>query len=81
MKTKSIKKNYIYNLIYNLSNLLIPLMLAPYLSRILGVEGVGIKSYTLSIVSNFIIIASLGIAEYGQREIAINRDNIHERSI
>lgn len=80
MKMKSIKKNYIYNLIYNLSNLFIPLIVAPYLSRVLGVEGVGIKSYTLSIVSNFIIFASLGIAEYGQREIAINRDNIYERS-
>ncbi len=80
MKTQSIKKNYIYNLIYNLSSLLAPLLIAPYLSRILGVSGVGIKSYTLSIVSNFIIFASLGIAEYGQREIAINRDNIYERS-
>ena len=80
MKVQSIKKNYIYNLIYNLSSLLAPLLIAPYLSRILGVSGVGIKSYTLSIVSNFIIFASLGIAEYGQREIAINRDNIYERS-
>lgn len=79
-KTKSIKKNYIYNLIYNLTSLLAPLIIAPYLSRILGVSGVGIKSYTLSIVSNFIIFASLGIAEYGQREIAISRDNIHERT-
>lgn len=80
MKVQSIKKNYIYNLIYNLSSLIAPLLIAPYLSRILGVSGVGIKSYTLSIVSNFIIFASLGVAEYGQREIAINRDNSYERS-
>ena len=72
MKTRSIKKNYIFNLIYNITNLLVPLLIAPYLSRILEVDGVGIKSYTLSIVSNFILFASLGMAEYGQREIAKN---------
>lgn len=80
MAQKSIKANYIYNLIYNLATLLSPLLVAPYLSRILGVNGVGIRSYTLSIVSNFIIFASLGVAEYGQREIARNRDNKYERS-
>lgn len=80
MKARSIKKNYIFNLIYNLTNLLIPLLIAPYLSRILEPDGVGIKSYTLSIVSNFILFASLGMAEYGQREIARHRENSYERS-
>lgn len=80
MKTRSIKKNYIFNLIYNITNLLVPLLIAPYLSRILEVDGVGIKSYTLSIVSNFILFASLGMAEYGQREIAKNRDDKYERT-
>lgn len=75
MKTKSLKKNYIFNLIYNLTNLMVPLIIAPFLSRILQVDGVGIKSYTFSIVSNFILFASLGISEYGQIEISKNRDN------
>lgn len=79
-KNRSIKKNYIFNLIYNLTNLLVPLLIAPYLSRILEVDGVGIKSYTLSIVSNFILFANLGIAEYGQREVSRNRDNKYESS-
>ena len=80
MKNRSIKKNYLFNLIYNLTNLLIPLLIAPYLSRILEPDGVGIKSYTLSIVSNFILFANLGMAEYGQREVARNRENPYERS-
>lgn len=80
MKSKSIKKNYIFNLIYNITNLLVPLLIAPYLSRILEVDGVGIKSYTLSIVSNFILFASLGMAEYGQREISKSRDDEYTRT-
>ena len=80
MSNKSIKKNYIFNLIVNLTNLLIPLVTAPYLSRILQVEGVGVKSYTLSIVSNFILFATLGMAEYGQIEIARNRDDKYKYS-
>lgn len=72
---KSIKKNYLYNLSYNLLSVLLPLIVAPYLSRVLGVEGVGTASYTLSIVSYFILFSNLGIATYGQREISMHRDN------
>lgn len=75
MKTKSLKRNYIFNLIYNLTNLMVPLIIAPFLSRVLQVDGVGVKSYTFSIVSNFILFATLGISEYGQIEISKNRDN------
>ena len=67
---KSIKKNYIYNLIYQILSIIIPIITAPYLARVLGVEGTGISSYTLSIVSYFILFGSIGVASYGQREIA-----------
>lgn len=81
MKNKvSIKKNYIYNLINSLLTVIIPLITAPYLSRVLGVDGIGIRSYTLSIVSNFILIASMGIASYAQREISMNRDDKYKYS-
>ncbi len=75
MKPKSIKKNYIYNLIYQILVVIIPLITAPYLARVLGVEGVGIYSYTLSNVSYFILAANIGIASFGQREIAMHRDD------
>lgn len=81
MKEKaSLTKNFIYNLFYNIFNVLAPLLVSPYISRVLGVDGVGISSYTLSIVSNFIIIASLGTATYAQREIAMCRENKYEYS-
>lgn len=67
---KSITKNYIYNLIYQVLVLILPLITAPYISRVLGAENIGIYSYTISIVTYFILFGSLGIAIYGQREIA-----------
>ena len=76
---KSVVKNYMYNLIYQILILILPLVTTPYLSRVLGAEGVGIYSYTYAIVTYFILFGSLGIALYGQREIAYVQDNVKER--
>ncbi len=70
MQKKSITKNYVYNLLYQVLTLILPLVTAPYISRVLGAENIGIYSYTISIVTYFITFGSLGIALYGQREIA-----------
>ena len=70
MKKKSIVKNYIYNLSYQILILILPLVTTPYISRVLGVENIGIYSYTLSISAFFILFGSMGIALYGKREIA-----------
>ena len=78
---KSVRKNYLYNLLFQIVTILLPLVTAPYLARILGVSGIGISSYTLSIVSYFILFGSVGVASYGQREIAMNRENFKKRSI
>ena len=72
---KSIRKNYIYNLIYQLLIIILPLITTPYLSRVLHAEGIGIYSYTLSIVTYFALFGSLGISMYGQREIAYIRED------
>ena len=80
MKKKNIAKNYIYNLIYQILAIIIPLITTPYLSRILGAENIGIYSFTLSITTYYILFGSLGVAMYGQREIAYVQDNIDKRS-
>lgn len=72
---KSVVKNYMYNMIYQILTLVLPLVTTPYLSRVLGPEGVGIYGYTYSIVTYFVLFGSLGIALYGQREIAYVQDN------
>ncbi|MDT3498756.1 oligosaccharide flippase family protein [Bacillus toyonensis] len=62
--------NYIYNLVYQLLILIIPLVTMPYVSRVLGPGGIGINAYSYSIVQFFILFAVLGIPLYGNRQIA-----------
>lgn len=77
---KSIKKNYFYNLIYQILIMIIPLVTTPYISRVLGAENVGIYSYTYSIVTYFILFGSLGISTYAKREIAYVQDDVKKRT-
>ena len=73
MQKKGLAKNYIYNLMYQVLVLVFPLITTPYISRVLGAENIGIYGYTISISGYFILFGSLGIALYGQREIAYNQ--------
>lgn len=70
-----IGKNYMLNMLSQILRLLTPLVTTPYISRVLGAEGIGIFSYTYSILTYFLLIAALGTASYGSREIARNREN------
>lgn len=80
MGNKSIKKNYIYNVSYQILVLITPLITAPYISRVLGADGIGTISYAESIVSYFVLFATLGISTYGQREISYVQDSRENRS-
>jgi O-antigen/teichoic acid export membrane protein len=53
----------------------LPLITVPYISRVLKPEGVGIYAYTNSIVQYFMLLAMLGIGTYGNKMVAIARDN------
>jgi O-antigen/teichoic acid export membrane protein len=57
-----------------------PLITVPYVSRILGKEGIGVFGYTFSVSQYFVIMGTLGIAVYGNRQIAYVRDNKEEMS-
>ena len=59
---KTVKRNYVYNLIYQIVAIIIPIITIPYISRVLGAENIGIYGYTLSISAYFILFGSLGIA-------------------
>ena len=74
------KKNFIYNIIYQVLILIIPLITAPYLARVVGADGVGTYSYTYSIVYYFMLFTLLGVNNYGNRSIAKVRDNKEELS-
>ena len=58
----NILKNFVYNVGYQVLIIIVPLILAPYISRVVGPEGVGTYSYTYSIVSLFGLFANLGIS-------------------
>lgn len=75
-----VKNNFLYNIIYQLLILVIPLITAPYLSRVIGAKGVGIYSYTYSVVYYFMLLVLLGVNNYGNRSIAKVRDNRKELS-
>lgn len=75
MKNESIKANIIYQSGYQILTILLPMLTSPYIARILGADGIGIYSYTYSIVSYFVMIAKLGLHNYGNRYVASIRDD------
>lgn len=79
MSKKSVAKNYAYNLTYQILTLILPFITTPYISRVLGSEGIGIYGFTYSVASYFILFGSLGVALYGQREIAYAQENVEKR--
>ena len=74
-------KNYLYNASYQLLALILPLITGPYISRVLGPNGVGINTYTYNIANWFVMIGSIGIAYYGNKQIASSRTDIQTLSI
>lgn len=80
-KPKSVKKNYIYNLIYQLFLLLVPIVVTPYLARTITGEGQGQYAYTYAYVTYFTLFAALGFNYYAQRLIARDREDKHRQSL
>ena len=80
MGKSSITKNYIYNLVYQVLMIILPIITIPYLSRVLQPDGIGIYGYTVSVVTYFTLIGALGLATYGQREIAYVQEDREKRS-
>lgn len=72
---KSLQKNFLYNVLYQILLVILPLITAPYISRTLGATAVGVYSYTYSVAYYFLLIAMLGIGNHGNRSIAAVRDD------
>ena len=80
-KRKSLGKNYIYNLIYQLFLLIVPIAVTPYVARVLGDGGSGQYSFSFSILTYFTLFAALGFSTYAQREMAKHQGNKEKQSI
>lgn len=70
-----VKRNFGYNLLLTVCNYLFPLMVYPYISRVLQVENIGICNFIDSIINYFTLFSLAGISSYGVREIARCKDN------
>lgn len=73
-------KNYFYNLLLTIANILFPVLSFPYVSRVLGPEGIGKVQFVFSFALYFALIASLGIPVYGMKEIARYKNDKAGRS-
>lgn len=71
----SLKRNLLYNFLLSFSQLALPLISIPYVSRVLNPEGIGQVSFIDSFTYYFITIAEFGIMVYGMREIAKVKDD------
>lgn len=71
----NLKLNIFWNVIRVGSNMLFPIITLPYVNRVLGAYNIGLYNYINSIVTYFILFASLGFPLYGTREVTKVRDN------
>ena len=69
-------KNYAYNLSYQLLVIILPIITTPYVTRVFSSNDLGIYGYLNSIVTYFILLATLGVANYGTKEISGHRKDI-----
>ncbi|MGL4370793.1 MAG: oligosaccharide flippase family protein, partial [Spirochaetota bacterium] len=72
---KSLFKNFIYKITLSFFNVVIPVLIIPYVYRILGPANIGLLEYSNSIFMYFFLIGGLGVYSYGMREVAAVRND------
>ncbi|HHD2753007.1 TPA: oligosaccharide flippase family protein [Clostridium perfringens] len=68
--SKSIFKNIIFKFLLNLFNLVVPILIGPYVLRKLGPDLMGTVNFAQTIFGYFFIFAGFGVYQYGLREIS-----------
>ena len=75
MEKKSLTKNTIFNVLYQITTLLFPLVYSVYVARIIQAENIGKVVFTNNVVSYFTMFAVFGTPVYATREISKVRNN------
>lgn len=75
MSNKSVVHNVVANGILSVFNVLLPLIVTPYVYRVFGPVNIGSYEYSYTIFGYFSILGLLGIYDFGVRSISANRDN------
>ncbi|MGZ9911375.1 flippase [Streptococcus sp. V919] len=71
-------KNYAYNLSYQLLVIILPIITTPYVTRVFSSDDLGTYGYFNSIVTYFILLATLGVSNYGTKVISGHRKEIEK---
>lgn len=72
---RSVKWNYVMNIILTMSTLIFGVVSFFYISRVLSPTGVGKVAFATSVISYFLLFAQLGIPTYGIRLCAMVRED------
>lgn len=73
--SKSISKNIIFKFLLNIFNVVVPVIIGPYVLRVLGPDLMGTINFSQTIYGYFFIFAGFGVYQYGLREISRVRDD------
>lgn len=76
--SKSILKNILAKSVMGVFNMLVPLLVIPYVYRVLNPEVVGNVEYGATLYSYFGLMGVLGIYNYGIREVSRVRNDIQK---
>ena len=74
-KKRSITTNGIYAIAAKIFEMLVPIIVMPYILRTLGVSSYGKIAYIQSLVAYFTLFATMGLSNFALRECSIVRDN------
>lgn len=77
---QNLGKNIVYQTIYQILAVITPLITSPYVSRVLGAEGLGEYSYAWTNALYFTLFSMLGVTNYGTRSIARVQNSKEQRS-
>jgi O-antigen/teichoic acid export membrane protein len=76
----SLKKNVVWSSILTTANYIFPLITFPYISRVLGVEKVGICNFVDGVINYYCIFAMMGISYIAIREVARTKNDRNKLS-
>ena len=71
MKDRSIRKNAILNIVKKCVNIVIPLIIYPYVSRVLGAQTYGKYAFAESVMGYIALISGFGISTYADRKSVV----------
>lgn len=80
IKPPSIKTNFIYKSLLTVSNYLMAFITFPYISRVLGVENIGLVNFVDNTINYFLLFATMGVNVLGVREIAKVGNDLEARN-